>query len=204
MTTETMNGYDTLPPEDAARADLYRLLSLLFMQAPDRDLLERIAGMPAGGDGTLGAALSDLATAADAADPVAVADEFAALFVGMPSPVVMPYRGHYTDGQIMGRALAELRTDLGRLGIARSEDASEPEEHVAVLCEIMSGLIVGAFGDGPLPLPEQKAFFERHIAPWIADFLDALDAADEADFYRVVGRLGRAFIRTEREAFRLI
>jgi len=203
MSGAVMNAPDPVAEEDLARADLYRLLALLLEGPPDADLLDRLAAIPVA-EGTLAAALADLASAARDTAPDEARAEYSALFVGTPMAKVMPYRGHYTDGQIFGRSLAALRGELAGLGVARSDDTSEPEDHVAVLCEIMSGLIVGAFGTEPMPLPAQKAFFERHIAPWIGQVFDALDAADEARFYRSVSRLGRTFAATETEAFGLL
>jgi TorA maturation chaperone TorD len=45
--------------------------------------------------------------------------------------------------------------------------------------------------------------FETHLAPWIGRFFADLEHAEEADFYRKVGTLGRQFIDIETEAFAL-
>lgn len=189
--------------EDIARADIYRLLALLFEAPPEQELLERLAALP-DGETPLEAALASLGRAAATLPDTAVADEYGELFVGAPMARVVPYRAHYTDGQLFGRSLAELRSELARLGIARSDTLAEPEEHVSVLCEIMSGLIVGAFDKGPLPLPEQKSFFERHLGLWLPRFFDDIDAVETAEFYRAAAEVGRVFVRTETDGFRLI
>ena len=49
----------------------------------------------------------------------------------------------------------------------------------------------------------QQRFFEKHLAPWIGRFFVDLERAEAADFYRQVGTLGRLFLETETEAFRL-
>ena len=41
------------------------------------------------------------------------------------------------------------------------------------------------------------------MRPWIGRFFSDLEQANEADFYRRVGRLGRLFIDIETEAFAL-
>ena len=68
---------------------------------------------------------------------------------------------------LMEKPLAELRTDLAKLGFARAEDVSEPEDHVAALCEVMS-VLVG--GEDAVDLDAQQGFFETHLAPWIGRF----------------------------------
>jgi TorA maturation chaperone TorD len=41
------------------------------------------------------------------------------------------------------------------------------------------------------------------MAPWIGRFFADLERAEEADFYRRVGTLGRTFVDIESEAFAL-
>ena len=49
----------------------------------------------------------------------------------------------------------------------------------------------------------QQRFFEKHLASWIGRFFADLERAEAAEFYRQVGALGRLFLETETEAFRL-
>ncbi|NBQ89031.1 MAG: hypothetical protein EBU07_16510, partial [Betaproteobacteria bacterium] len=44
---------------------------------------------------------------------------------------------------------------------------SEPEDHIAILCEIMANFASGAFD---ADLETQRAFFEAHVKPWGARF----------------------------------
>jgi TorA maturation chaperone TorD len=69
-----------------------------------------------------------------------------------------------------------------------------------VLCEIMAGLAGGHFGG---PECDDRALFEKHLAPWIGRFFADLEHAKAADFYRRVGKLGRMFVEIESEAFAL-
>jgi TorA maturation chaperone TorD len=129
-----------------------------------------------------------------------VEDEFNALFIGLAQGEVTPYGSFYLTGFLYEKPLARLRSDLARLGIAAADGASEPEDHIAALCETMAGLIDGRFG-APLTLPEQRQFFERHVAPWAGRFFDDLAGAKSARFYMPVGGIGRLFIDVEKEAF---
>jgi TorA maturation chaperone TorD len=193
---------DTVEPEtERSRAVLYGLLSRFLAAPPDRDLLARVAGL--GGDATpIGTALGELAAKARAADAARAREEYHALFVGLGRGELVPYASWYLTGFLFERPLAELREDLARLGIARAEGNPEPEDHIASVLEVMAGLIEGRFGDGGLA--GQKAFFERHIDPWVLRFFADLEQATSADLYRPVARLGRALLEIERVAFGML
>jgi TorA maturation chaperone TorD len=184
---------------EAARAQEYALLAVLLTRAPDAALLERVAGL--GGDATpLGMAHGALAQAADRASAEKIAHEFFDLFVGIGRGELLPYGSYYLTGFLNERPLARLREDLRALGIERVEQQHEPEDHAAILCEIMAGLIGGQF---PATVDQQRQIFERHLAPWIGRFFADLKAARSADFYRHVGTTGQLFVGIETEAFAL-
>jgi TorA maturation chaperone TorD len=63
-------------------------------------------------------------------------------------------------------------------------------------------LIDGSFGD-PAPLEQQRAFFNRHVAPWARHFFTDLEGAKGSVLYAPVGAVGKVFMEIEREAFRL-
>jgi TorA maturation chaperone TorD len=91
-----------------------------------------------------------------------------------------------------------LRETLQRLGIERAAGHSEPEDHVATLCEIMAGLIGGDIAG---PVGADREFFEKHLASWIRRFFVDLEQARSAGFYACVGALGRTFMDVETAAF---
>ena len=190
-----------LPDEEILRAQAYGLLAGLLSRAPDADALTALAAID-GDDSPLGTAYTDLGTAAREATPRGVADEFAALFIGVGGGELTPFGSYYRTGFLHEKPLAELRGDMARLGIARADDVKESEDHIAALCEMMSGLITGAF-DAPASLTEQRAFFDRHIASWAPRFFADLEASPTAVFYRAVGTLGRRFLEIESQAFAL-
>jgi len=188
--------------EDFLRARFYGLLATLLAAPPPDDLLRRIAALKP--DPTpLGSALGGLALAAMATDPDRVAAEFQTLFIGVTGGDITPYASWYLTGFLQEKPLAAVRADMARLGIERSPDIAEPEDHAAALLEIMQGLITGLF-DIPLPLPAQKAFYAAHLASWMPRFLTDLEQAETAHFYRAVGNLGRVFLQMETQAFAMI
>jgi TorA maturation chaperone TorD len=190
---------EALDDVDAARAREYTLLATLLAQAPDAALLARLAKLR--GDATpLGTAHAALARAAAEAQPEAVEREHFDLFVGVGRGELVPYASYYLTGFLHERPLARLRSDLAELGIERAEGQSEPEDHAAILCEIMAGLVDGRFA---APADAQQSMFEKHLAPWIGRFFADLERAEAADFYRHVAAVGRVFIDIESEAFAL-
>jgi TorA maturation chaperone TorD len=103
-------------------------------------------------------------------------------------------------GFLHERPLARLRADLSRLGIERAAGQAEPEDHAAILCEIMARLAGRRF---EAPAGAERELFEHHLAPWIGRFFADLERAEAADFYRRIGTLGRVFIEIETDALAL-
>src|SRR5262245_18302986 len=184
---------------DQLRAAEYGLLSLLLGKAPDADTLARVTTLK-GDASDLGMAHVELATAASVTDEHAVSREFFNLFVGVGRGDLLPYASYYLTGFLHERPLARVREDLDRLGIERAGPSREPEDHIAILLEVMSGLARGEF---EAEFGEQKKFFERHLKPWAARMFADLEMSQSANFYRAIGRVGRVFIELESEAFAL-
>jgi TorA maturation chaperone TorD len=192
-------GADAVDETDAARAREYTLLSALLRRAPNADLLRRLAALRADAS-PLGVAHAALGEAAATATVEAVEREFFELFIGIGRGEIVPYASFYLTGFLNERPLARLRDELTRLGIVRVATECEPEDHAAVLCEIMAGL---AGGDFDAPAGTDRALFEKHLAPWAGRFFADLEHAKAADFYRRVGTLGRVLFDIECEAFML-
>ena len=185
--------------ENVLRARFYGLLAHLLAGPPGPDILENLTLLE-GDDTEMGRALIDLATAAAAIAPEQAEAEFSALFIGLSEGELIPYGSYYLTGFLYEKPLADLRSDLDSLGIARSEDVSEPEDHIASLCEVMHGLIVGAFG-APADIDTQHKFFDAHVNSWAPRFFKDLETAEQAVLYRPIGTIGRTFMAIEREAF---
>jgi TorA maturation chaperone TorD len=184
---------------DRARAQEYALLASLLSRSPDTQMIERLALLR--GDGSpLGLAHAALGEAATRVNEESVEREYFDLFVGLGGGLLSPYASHYLTGAVYGRPLARLRDALRHLGIEKAAGRSEPEDHAAILCEIMTGLVGG---DIAAPAGADREFFEKHLAPWIRRFFLDLERAQSADFYARVGALGRTFIEVETEAFAL-
>lgn len=188
--------------DDAAlRANTYSLLARLLRATPDSELLALLAGIDSGDDSQapgnsqrsgLGLAWHLLKLSALHANPAALDDEFHDLFIGLGHGEVIPYASWYLTGYLMDRPLAQLRHDLAQLEIVRQEKTSEPEDHLAALCEAMAILI----NDGSA-LAVQQTFFRNHLADWVGRCFSDIEQAPAAHFYKAVALLGRQFMELE-------
>jgi TorA maturation chaperone TorD len=177
-------------PEDTARADLYALLAHLFHAAPDADLLAVLANADdvsaEAPHSSVGEAWRKLQSAASAADPEALAQEFQDLFVGVGSGEVMAYSSWHLTGFLMEEPLARLRDDLAQLGFSRLQSAAEPEDHVAALAEVMRLLVQGGNGIRR-PRSRYRKLFHAPPAALVCALHRATGKGAERQLYRTAG-----------------
>ena len=184
---------------DQARAQEYALLSVLLTRSPDTQMIGRLS-LLRGDASPLGTAHAALGEAAGRANEESAAREYFDLFAGLGNGSLLPYASHYLTETLYGRPLGRLRETLQQLGIESAAGNSEPEDHAAIVCEVMAGLIGGDIAG---PAGADREFFEKHLAPWIRRFFVDLELAKSADFYARVGLLGRTFVDIETEGFAL-
>lgn len=191
-----------LTPEDEARAGLYGLIARLFYAPPDEGVLGQILHSTAfdGSEEPVARAWREMVEAGRTAFPVVLENEHTELFVGTGRSEVTPYLTHYTIKYATDNPLVEIRQQLSRWGLARRESASEPEDHIAALCETMRFAIAVQHRSDE----EQKAFFETFLYRGGVAFCDAVTASPKAVFYRRVAAFARAFFELEREAFGML
>jgi TorA maturation chaperone TorD len=206
MTVQAMAFASPDDAEELARAEMYGVLSRLYVAAPDEDLLRQFAvavtEAPADG-GFLQGPWEALVAAMRGTTAQAAADEYDALFQGIGKPEVFLYGSYYLAGFLNEKPLAALRRDLAALGLTRDESRGETEDHVAYVFEVMRYLIAG--DDGAVcHLEQQRRFFRAHIQPWMDAMCDALVAHPRADLYRAVAELTRAFVQVEAQGFDMI
>lgn len=185
---------------DLARAQEYSLLSALLLRSPDAQLLARLAGLR-GNTTELGQAHTQLGEAASRTNPDSVSQEYFALFVGLGRGEVLPYASYYLTGFVQGTPLAQLRETLRQLGIERAEGLLEPEDHAAIVLDVMGNLAAGTI---QAPAGTDRNVFAQYLAPWITRFFSDLERAKSASFYAHVGTVGRVFMDIEKAGFELL
>ena len=92
----------------------------------------------------------------------------------------------------MEQPLSDLRDDLAALGFERNPEIHEPEDHIAAIFEVFSGMISDS-----VSLAGQLSFYDKHMKPWLTRFFADLGKARSAEFYQPVARFGAAFIELE-------
>jgi TorA maturation chaperone TorD len=192
---------ETVAEEDGLRADFYDLLAALLARPPSAELLDA-CGRMVGGEDEIGRAVDALSRMARSTKPDAARREYDALFIGLGRGEVLPYASYYMTGFLNEKPLATLRSEMAELGVERADGATDPEDHIASLCEIMAGLIRGRYRRAA-PLSRQRDFFNRHLAPWAGHLFGDIERASNATFYAPVGAMGRLFVDVEKTAFRL-
>src|SRR5574343_344046 len=185
--------------EEVARAEMYGLLAALFYQAPDADWLAQLQAAvteaPEQG-GLLEEPWHALVAQARAMTAAQIAQEHDALFGGVGKPEVYLFGSHYLSGFLNEKPLVALRNDLAALGLARDQQMSEAEDHVAYVFEVMRYLIAGD-DVAVCNLTHQSDFFHDHVQSWVSRMCQALAAHPRAAFYGRLAALTETFISVE-------
>lgn len=192
--------------EETARAEVYGLLSLLYYQPPSQDLLAQlrvaVTEAPAAG-AFLEESWRELVACARALSNEQIAAEYTGLFGGVGKPEVYLFGSHYLSGFLNEKPLVKLRNDLAALGLGRSEDMPETEDHAAYILEVMRFLIAG--DDVTVAnLSHQQAFFTQHVQPWLSSMCQVLVGHPRAVFYARVAAFTDAFLSVEVQGFDLM
>lgn len=192
--------------EEAARAELYGLLALLYYAPPAAktiaELMVAVTEAPA-----RGAYLEEpwrvLVGQARSLSQLDIQSEYNTLFGGVGKPQVYLYGSHFLSGFLNEKPLAKLRTDLADLGLERDDSMAETEDHIAYLCEVMRFLIAG--DDVTVSnLTRQHDFFAAHLLPWVGRMCDDIEKHPQARFYASLAALTRAFLAIEAQSFDML
>ena len=195
------NQIALIDEEDQLRADMYSFLASLLRSEPSADLVEQLTLLKS--DNTpIGNAIKVLAKLASSLDLHEIRDEYVKIFIGVGRGEILPFASYYLTGFLKDKPLAKLRNDMKEIGIEMSAEVKEPEDHIASLFDIMSGVILGKF-DRKFSITEQRDFFNKHLAPWVELLMRDIEASKIAVFYAPVGTLGREFIEIERSSFKM-
>ncbi|MBL0920004.1 MAG: molecular chaperone TorD family protein [Hydrogenophaga sp.] len=192
--------------EETARAEVYGLLAALYYAPPAPELLSQlrvaVTEAPAAG-AFLEESWRNVIAAARELGDAQIAEEYDDLFGGVGKPEVMLFGSHYLSGFLNEKPLAQLRSDLAELGLARDNAMSETEDHVAYVCEVMRYLIAG--DDVAIAnLTRQRDFFTAHVQPWVPQLCDTLAAHPKARFYAALAGFTNAFIGVEAQGFDML
>lgn len=193
-----------IEPEDQVRADFYALLASLFYRAPEDTMLRAVmlSSEPEGEEADeLAKTWGALAAASGAVSHDAVEEEYQSVFIGVGRPPVMLFGSFYVSGFMNEKPLAELRGDLLAQGFLREPSVSEPEDHLAALCDVMRAMILGDVSNAPASVEQQRVFFLKHMQPWIKQCCAAITQNQKSNYYKRVAAFADAFFEIEIQAF---
>ena len=197
--TETATVIVGVSDEDALRADMYDFLASLLRKEPTDELIDKISELD-GDETPIGSACLTLAHLAKTMDKGLIRNEYVEMFIVVGRGEVLPFASYYLTGFLNDKPLSNLRADMADIGIVRVKGVKEPEDHIASLFDIMSGLIRGHFGR-IFSTAEQADFFNKHIEPWAGLLMRDIEAAKTGLFYAPVGSIGKSFLEIESAAF---
>jgi len=189
----------SISEEDGLRADMYDFLASLLRKEPSDELIQKVSQLE-GDETPIGSACLTLAHLAKTLDNGLIRNEYVDIFIGVGRGEVLPFASYYLTGFLNDKPLANLRADMANIGVARVKGVKEPEDHIASLFDMMSGLIRGHYGK-VFSIAEQADFFNRHIEPWAGLLMRDIEAAKTVVFYAPVGTIGKAFLEIESAAF---
>ncbi|WP_302175220.1 molecular chaperone [uncultured Hydrogenophaga sp.] len=189
--------------EETARAEVYGLLAALYYAPPSPELLSQlrvaVTEAPAAG-GFLEEPWRAVVAAAREMTDAQVAEEFDRLFGGVGKPEVFLFASHHLSGFLNEKPLAQLRSDLAALGLARDETMPETEDHVSYIFEVMRYLIAGDDVE-VANLTQQQKFFAAHVQSWLPLMCEAVIAHPAARFYAALTAFTQAFVGVEAQGF---
>jgi TorA maturation chaperone TorD len=195
--------YPTVAEEDRARAEFYALLGRLYGGSPDAPLLAAVGASdtwPDDGDNSLAGAWNRLVLASRAMDAEAAEQEYTDLFVGVGKSECDLHAAGWIHELGASQPRVAVRADLAALGLGRQGGSAVYEDHLAALCETMRILIAGAPGRPPVEVAGQRAFFARHLEPWVFACCDAIRESSVANYYVRVAEFTSLFLAIERDS----
>ena len=201
MVERAHKAVNKITEEETVRSDMYQFLAGILQREPSEELIKSYNTLE-GDETPVGKAFGVLANLAKKIPVSEIRSEYHNLFIGVGRGELLPYGSFYITGFLHDKPLAELRRDLNAMGIQREDAFKEPEDHIACLSEVMSGLITGTYGK-VFSVAEQRNFYRKHIQPWAEHFFTDLEGANTAIFYSPVGTIGKLFMKIEEEAFEM-
>jgi TorA maturation chaperone TorD len=199
LSTQTAENLNITNNEDQLRADMYSFLANLLRAEPSAELVDQLTKLESD-ESPIGKSIKTLSKLASSLDLPTIRDEYVRIFIGVGRGEILPFASYYLTGFLKDKPLAKLRNDMKEIGIELAENVKEPEDHIASLFDMMSGLILGKFSKR-FSIGEQKEFFNKHLASWVDLLMRDIESSRIAVFYSPIGTIGREFMEIERSSF---
>jgi putative dimethyl sulfoxide reductase chaperone len=116
-----------------------------------------------------------------------------------------PYEGLYTKKTGMGDSVLEVRRFYRKEGLLPDESVPEPADFLCVELDFMRQLCMREHAERSkgtavaATIAAEREFLERHLGHWVGDFCKVVKARALTGFYKGMGLVLNAFVRTEME-----
>ncbi|UCE19328.1 MAG: molecular chaperone TorD family protein [Gemmatimonadota bacterium] len=183
------------------RRDTYKLLSECYY-SPDEGLLNTLRES----DTSRGSLYSEISKNSPTTNNVeSLKIDYAKLFLGPYKLLAPPYGSVYLENarRVMGDSTMDIWYTYAEEGLR--VDLKEAPDHIAIelefMCFLISKEIEAALNSDSINttryLRKQKDFLENHLAIWVLEFTDTVEANAETEFYKHLARLTRSFIKKD-------
>ena len=185
------------------RAACYNFLSILLANPLKQNFKKQLLNTTKimTNDSELEQSLIKLAHSSNNIELKILQSNFNDLFISIGEPILKPYASYYLTGFLYEKPLAQLRSEMSRLGLKLNPDISEPEDHISSLFETMSFLVSSE--EYLEKTHEHRIFFEHFLNSWVMLFFQNLEDASKDDFYKELAVFGKIFINSEKFLFEL-
>lgn len=185
------------------RKDSYKLLSECFY-SPDEGLVETLRQL----DKSRGGLYSEIAKAIPGTIDIELLKiDYSKLFLGPYQLLAPPYGSVYLEDarRVMGNSTIDAKNRYEAEGLEIG--LKEAPDHIAIELEFMYFLIFKEIeaarnSDNAQALnfiTKQEAFLKTHLGMWVSEFGDRVEEKAETAFYKVLGRITRAFVCEDRD-----
>lgn len=176
----------------AERAQVYQLLSRLWRDVPDRELLEHLSGLSVA---DMPPVWSKLVAACDT-DEEQLATEFTRLLIG-PKDHLPPFQSVWREHQLGGESVSSMKLYADVAG------AEHVDDHLASQLELMSQMLIDAAAhEDPTVVEVLSSYFRDHLA-WPVSFLKAVRNRSQLEFFASLATLTGDFLSDESAALQL-
>ena len=146
---------------------------------------------------------------------VDLAVDYVKVFIGARQKAgALPYESYYTSKEhlIMQEARDQVVMFYRAEGLDRSDQFTEPEDHIAFELEFMAYLcqkskdylVSNQFVDALIGLRKQRAFVETHLLNWTPDFLKDVAQSADTDFYKAIAKIASDLLMKEIQSIELL
>jgi len=142
-----------------------------------------------------------------------LAAEYASLFLGVGSKTVSPCESVYLSKSRMlyQSSIFEVQQLYGEAGMIKSDQYSEPDDHIAVelmymarLCEMTKEVDKTETGQAHRYLSLQQKFLQDHLLKWVPRFSQDLIDTAPPGFYKAVAYLLKGYTQIDNSLIELM